>query len=67
MSKIKKWNDSFVQFGFTCTETVKGIQKPQCMQSNIVLFNLNLKPYKFQEHFNKRHCEADISGHDFGK
>ena len=65
MSKIRKWNESYVQFGFTCTETVEGLQKPQCMLCNIVFSNSNLKPSKLQEHFNKRHGGADISGHDF--
>ena len=65
MSKIRKWNDIYVQFGFTCTETVEGLQKPQCMLWNIVYSNSNLKPSKLQDHFIKRYGRADVSGHDF--
>ena len=61
MSKKRKWNDSYVQFGFTCTETTEGLQKPQCMFCNIVFSNANLKPYRMQEHFNNRHGGADVS------
>ena len=65
MSKIRKWNDNYVQFGFTCTETVEGLQKPQCMLCNVVYSNSNLKPPKLQKHFIKRHGGADVSSHDF--
>ena len=64
MSKKKKWNDSNVQFGFTCTETTKGLQKPHCMFYNIIFSKANLKPSKLREHFNNRHDEVDVSGHD---
>ena len=63
MSKIRKWNDNYVQFGFTCTETVKGLQKPQCMLFNIVYLNSKLS--KLQEQFIKRHGGADVSGNDY--
>ena len=62
MSKKRKWNDSYVQFGFTCTETTEGLQKAQCMFCNIVLLNGNQKPLR--ELFNSRHSGADVSGHD---
>ena len=65
MSKIRKWNDNYVQFNFTCTETAEGLQKPQCMICNIVYSNSKLKQFKLQEHFIKRHGRADVLGHDF--
>ena len=64
MSKKRKWKDSYVQFGFTCTETVEGLQKPQYLFCNTVFSNANLKPSKLQEHFNNRHGGANVSGHD---
>ena len=64
MSKKRKWNDNYVQFGFTCTETTEGLQKPQCIFCNVVFSNANLKPSKLREHFNNRHGGADVSGHD---
>ena len=64
MSNKRKRNDCYVQFGFTFTETTEGLQKPQCMFCNIVFSNASLNPSKLQEHFNNRHGEADVSGHD---
>ena len=64
MSKKRKLNDIYVQFGFTCTETNEALQKLQCMFCNIVFSNTNLKPSKLQEPLNNRHCGADVSGHD---
>ena len=64
MSIKRKWNDSYVQFGLTSTETTEGLQKPQCMFCNIVYSNANLKPSKLRKHFNIRHGGADASGHD---
>ena len=64
MSKKRKWNDNYVKFGFTCTETTEGLQKPQCIFCNVVFSNANLKPSKLREHFNNRHGGADVSGHD---
>ena len=63
MSKKRKCNDSYVQFGFTCTETTEGLQKPQLMYCNIVFSNANLKSSKLREHLNNRHGEADVLGH----
>ena len=64
MSKKRKLNDSYVQFGFTCTETIEGLQKPQCMFCLIVFSNINFKPSKLQEHFKNGHGGANVSGHD---
>ena len=44
----KEWNDSYVQFGFTCTETTEGLQIPHCMFYNTVFSNANLKPSELQ-------------------
>ena len=64
MSKKRKWNDSDVQFGFTCSETTEGLQKRQYMFCTIVFSNANLKLSKLREHFNNRHGGADVSDHD---
>ena len=60
----KKWNDSYVQFGFTCAETTEGLQKPYCMFCNTVFSNANLNPSELWYHFKNRHGEANVSDHD---
>ena len=62
MSKKIMWNDSYVQFSFNCTETTKGLQKPQCMFYNIVFSKASLKPSKLQKHLNNLHGGADVLG-----
>lgn len=64
MSKKRKWNDNYVQFGFTCTGTAEDLKKPQCMLCDAVLSNANLKPSKLLEHFNNRHGGTGVPGHD---
>ena len=59
-----EWNDSYVKFGFTCTETTEGLQIPHCMFCNTVFSNANLKPFELQDHFKNQHGEANVSGHD---
>lgn len=53
-SKKRKWNDDYVQFGFTCTKQ-DGTDKPQCMLCNIVMCNANLKPANLCKHIESQH------------
>ena len=46
----KEWNDSYVQFGFTCTGTTEGLQIPHYMFCDTVLSNANLKSSELQDH-----------------
>ncbi|XP_068209156.1 protein FAM200C-like [Palaemon carinicauda] len=57
MSSVKKrkWNDSYVGFGFTCLTKRDGIARPQCMLCNLVMSNGNLKPSGLKEHFESKH------------
>ena len=60
----KEWNDSYVQFGFICSETTEGLKIKHCMFFNTVFSNANLKPSDLQDHFKIRLGEANVSGHD---
>lgn len=64
MTKKRKWNDNYVNFGFTCTGINNDVQKPQCILCGIVFSNANLKPSKLLEHFNNRHGGADVASQD---
>ena len=60
----KERNDIYVQFGFTCFKTSKGLQTPHCMFCNTVFSKANMKLSELQDHFKNRHSEANVSGHD---
>ena len=36
MSKKRKWNESYVRFGFTCTIEKDGTQRQQCVLCNTI-------------------------------
>ncbi|XP_068240056.1 protein FAM200C-like [Palaemon carinicauda] len=57
MSSVKKrkWNDSYIGFGFTCLTKRDGIERPQCMLCNLVMSNGNLKPSGLKEHLESKH------------
>ena len=53
--KKRKWNDEYVEFGFTVVNEKDGTEKPQCMICNLVMCNGNLKPSGLREHLNSKH------------
>lgn len=55
MSKKRKYNDSYVKFGFTVTTGRDGTQKPQCFLCGKVLANGSMKPAKLSEHLQTVH------------
>ena len=55
MPKKRKWNDSYVQYGFTFITEKDGTQRPQCVLCCTTFSNANLKPSKLDEHFQNRH------------
>ncbi len=58
--KIRKWNDDYVRFGFTCLRDEEGVEKPQCMICEAVLCNENLRPSQLQKHFEAKHGSTHI-------
>ncbi len=65
MSKKWKWNDSYVQYGFTCFTEKDGTQRQQCILCSFMFSNANLKPSKLDQHFKNKHV-GEESGNDFG-
>ena len=55
MSKKRKWNDAYVQYGFTFITEKDGTQRPQCVLCGSMFSNSKLKPSKLDEHFKNRH------------
>ncbi len=55
MSK-RKYNDSYLQYGFTCV-IEHGTEKPQCVICMKVLWNDSLRPAKLKLHLSKIHPE----------
>ena len=55
MSKKRKWNDAYVQYGFTFITEKDGTQRPQCVLCGTMFSNSNLKLSKLDEHFKNRH------------
>jgi len=73
MSKKRRWNDDYVQYGFRCTTEKDGTQRPQCVLCSTqrpqcvlcstMFSNANMKPSKLNEHFRNRHGGRD-AGND---
>nr|DBA32953.1 TPA: hypothetical protein GDO54_000696 [Pyxicephalus adspersus] len=57
-SKIRKWSDEYVQYGFTCITEPDGSPRPNCMICNAKLSNSSLAPAKLREHFLKMHGDG---------
>lgn len=55
MSKKRKYNDSYVSYGFTFITERDGTQKPQCFLCGKVLANGSMKPAKLSEHLTSVH------------
>jgi hypothetical protein len=50
MSKKRKYDESYVSYGFTFTVDREGKQKPQCFLCGKVLANGSMKPTKLKDH-----------------
>jgi len=57
MSKKRKYDESYVSFGFTYITERDGTQKPQCFLCGKVLANGSMKPTKLKEHLTSVHPE----------
>ncbi|CAG9570793.1 unnamed protein product [Danaus chrysippus] len=55
MSKKRKYDESYVNFGFTFVTERDGTQKPQCFLCGKVLANGSMKPAKLSEHLKTVH------------
>ena len=55
MPKKWKWNDAYVQYGFTFITEKDGTQRPHCVLCGTMFSNANFKPSKLDEHFKNRH------------
>ncbi|KAF2365033.1 HAT C-terminal dimerization domain [Trinorchestia longiramus] len=54
MSKVRKWNDSYVKFGFTNVSR-DGVDCAQCLHCSVVMANASLRPSKLSNHRDKIH------------
>uniref|UniRef100_UPI00358F567B protein FAM200C-like n=1 Tax=Myxine glutinosa TaxID=7769 RepID=UPI00358F567B len=54
MSKARKWNDSYVKFGFTNVSR-DGVDCAQCLHCSVVMSNASLRPSKLSNHRDKMH------------
>jgi len=63
MSKYQRWNDDYVQYGFSCATEKDGTQRLQCVLCSTMFSNANMKPSKLNEHFRNRHGSRD-AGND---
>ncbi|XP_068223938.1 protein FAM200C-like [Palaemon carinicauda] len=54
MSKVRKWTDSYVKFGFT--KFIRdGVDCAQCLHCSVVMANASLRPSKVSNHRDKVH------------
>ena len=60
MSKIRKWNDDYVAFGFT-TVNRNGLDCAQCLHCSYVMSNASLRPSKLANHRDKKHPQIKIA------
>ena len=56
-SKKRKYDDSYIQFGFTSV-VVDGIEKPQCVLCNKVLSNDSMRLAKLKQHLENVHPQS---------
>ena len=56
MSKICKWSESYVSFGFTKV-TPNGRDCVQCLHCSVVMLNASLRPFKPKSHRDKKHLQ----------
>ena len=54
--KKRKYNDSYIEYGFTCMNTA-GEEKPQCVICYQVLSNCSMKPSKLKLHLQTHHSK----------
>ena len=55
ISKIRKWNDDYKEYGFVKRTNDKGHPIPFCVFCKKYLVNSSLKPSKLLDHFNNLH------------
>jgi len=56
MSKIRKWSESYVSFGFTkVTRDCRGCAS--CLHCLVVMSNATLRPSKLKNHRDKKHLQ----------
>ena len=56
-SKKRKYDDSYIQFGFTSV-VIDGMEKPQCVLCNKVLSNDSMRPAKLKQHLENVHPQS---------
>uniref|UniRef100_A0A8C4WVN9 Uncharacterized protein n=1 Tax=Eptatretus burgeri TaxID=7764 RepID=A0A8C4WVN9_EPTBU len=54
MSKVRKWNDSYVKFGFM-NVSQDGVDCAQCLHCSVVMSNPSLRPSKLSNHRDNMH------------
>ncbi|GFT06573.1 protein ZBED8 [Nephila pilipes] len=57
MSKKRKYDESYVKYGFCCMKESDDFEKPQCFLCGKVLANASMKPEKLIEHLKSLHPE----------
>lgn len=62
MSKKRKYDKSYMLFGFTFTTERDGTQKPQCFICGKILANSSMKPTKLKEHLVSVHPQHTSDG-----
>ena len=63
--KLRKYDESYLQFGFTATGTTE--QRSQCVLCAEVLANDSMKPCKLKRHLDTKHPEFKEKPVDFFK
>ena len=58
MSKIRKWSDEYVKYGFSALlNNLGGPNRTQCITCHFIVCNSNLKPARLREHQAKHPAE----------
>ncbi|GFT76191.1 protein ZBED8 [Nephila pilipes] len=57
MSKKRKYDESYVKYGFCCMKESDDVEKPQCFLCGKVLANASMKPAKLIEQLKSLHPE----------
>ena len=66
-SKLRKYNSSYIAYGFTFVVKNDGVEYPKCVICQEILSNEGMKPSKLQRHLQQKHPTEAIKSIDFFK
>jgi hypothetical protein len=61
----RKYDDAYIQLGFTCFDSGSDNLKPRCILCYQILANDAMRPYRLKRHLETKHTESVKKLKDF--